>query len=799
MAKLYPPNVLGTTPAFYGNTIKVPYSMNRSVGYSQIKGFSLKVKTISGKEIHSVQSGVYYENLDEVVFTLDSSYLNVGQHYKFQLAYIGLDDTIGYYSTVTVAKYTTKPNVKIEGMNIGGVNFHNYNYVGVYEQEGDQTEKMYSSWFYFYDKNKQIIHSSGVILHNTNNDNTEEYRYPRDLEEGSTYYIQYVVRTINNLEVSSPMYRLTQRTTISPEIEVALKAELNYDNGYVTITMEADENEIISGSFLLSRYSELYGWEELKRFNLGSVQPKSWSLRDYMIEQGTEYIYSLQQYNSSGIYSDRILSAPIYADFEDAFLYDGNRQLKIRFNPKVSTYKSTILEAKTDTMGSKYTFISRNGNVNYKEFNISGLISYKMDEEQIFMSHKDIGLTEETFNLVSENIAAERRFKNFVNDWLCNGEPKFFRTPAEGNYVVRLMNVSLSPIDTVGRMLHSFNCSAYEISEPSIEGFASYNSIEEFVAQMQWRSVDLSKLEEENGTLVKINQFPAYSIDFSDVTPGTSVYVDGELIKIGITGKYHAETETPFQEVKVLVVPNLQGNFTFSYQSKDNSVFELISKISAEDKPCVQFVGREYAAMPCVKGQDTSITYNEKNIFDHLQDSKTKITQMIGMRFYTRAVSPLYLKDGEYYLNYSDSSPVSDIPSDTLYRIYSYENGEYQATNRYYYGKEISEEGLFDINLDGEIISIKDSQQITMPEMYGGSYLEIGEGVIAELSYTAEKIDYGFETSDAEVARLKKIYENSIENYKNNPTLQNKKNMTNNYCQFLIKLNTKIKEYQEDR
>jgi hypothetical protein len=43
-----------------------------------------------------------------------------------------------------------------------------------------------------------------------------------------------------------------------------------------------------------------------------------------------------------------------------------------------------------------------------------------------------------------------------VLEWLNNGEAKIFRSPTEGNYIVRLMNVSLTPNDTLGRMLHTF-------------------------------------------------------------------------------------------------------------------------------------------------------------------------------------------------------------------------------------------------------------------------------------------------------------------------------------------------------
>jgi hypothetical protein len=66
----------------------------------------------------------------------------------------------------------------------------------------------------------------------------------------------------------------------------------------------------------------------------------------------------------------------LYVDFEDAFLFDGEKQLKIKYNPEISSFKTTHLESKIDTIGSKHPFIFRNGNVSYKEFPIAGLISY---------------------------------------------------------------------------------------------------------------------------------------------------------------------------------------------------------------------------------------------------------------------------------------------------------------------------------------------------------------------------------------------------------------------------------------
>jgi hypothetical protein len=79
-------------------------------------------------------------------------------------------------------------------------------------------------------------------------------------------------------------------------------------------------------------------------------------------------------------------------------------------------------------------------------------------------------------DLTAKNFAAERSFKMTVLDWLNNGEPKIFRSPGEGNYLVRLMNVSLSPNTQLGNMLHTFSCTAYEVGEYNLENL-SYFSI----------------------------------------------------------------------------------------------------------------------------------------------------------------------------------------------------------------------------------------------------------------------------------------------------------------------------------
>ena len=50
-------------------------------------------------------------------------------------------------------------------------------------------------------------------------------------------------------------------------------------------------------------------------------------------------------------------------------------------------------------------------------------------------------------SVTDDNMLMERNFKFKVMDWLNNGEVKYFKSPAEGSYLIRLMNVSLTPND----------------------------------------------------------------------------------------------------------------------------------------------------------------------------------------------------------------------------------------------------------------------------------------------------------------------------------------------------------------
>ena len=644
--KLYPPTIGGTLPAFYAENgtaeIAVPFSMSRAVGNGEIAKFRIKIKT--------VQSNTLLDTIDTVRLTVKSlneriayfswnvptGKVKIGQFLKIQMAYVDTQGTPGYYSTVGIAKYTTKPTVYIEGAS-ENISAFPSTFVGVFEPGEDKSEKPYSYKFTLYQGTEQKeIESSGWLLHNSNQEEYADiYNFKVVPQENMPYYVKYYVRTINNLEICTDNYAYQNSYSPLQNLNLGIKAENNFEEGYVKLTMfKKDANgEIPPGRHSIEIYrTELkrtnlneMSWQLLARVMVSNLDSEfsinSWNFKDFTIEQGIYYKYSFREYNSSNVYTGYEESNVVYADFEDMFLCDVNhRQVKVRFNPKVSSFKTTRMEQKVDTIGSKYPYFFRNGVVGYKEFPISGLISYKSDNNEMFVNYEeDLNILKgsaasrsrtptgkevwsettvtaatyepfkyydynyklitaptfglafpqlgeesvqvytrsfefadnnyelmETLDSVGYNLQAERRFKLALLDWLGNGEVKLFKSPTEGNYLVRLLNISLTPEDRLGRMLHTFTCTAYEVADFSYENLLNLNFFkpEDFYdTSIKYKTVKLKDLVDDNTQLQDNivfngtdNMYQQWIIELSDPNAEVWLWIDGQKTLVTYPG-----------------------------------------------------------------------------------------------------------------------------------------------------------------------------------------------------------------------------------------------------------------------
>ena len=758
MAMLPAPIIEGTLPAFYDDNLTVPFMMSRAVSETEVEGFQIKIKSIyqSSAIIENSEASNYSISDGIATFKVDTDNYKQGSFYKVQIAYVGKDGLPGFYSTVGVIKYTTKPELSILGLDAGENNAHIYNYTGTYSQEGkDTSEKEYSYRFVIKDENDNIVEDTGFLIHNssTNVDHyqsSDEFYYPVDLIQNRRYIIQYFVRTNNGLEVATPKYRLTTKKTATTSLKASVNAVNNYENGYVGVSLQGNldqnGNEILAiGSFKILKASEKYGfsdWKETYNFILINQAPSIISWKDYMVEQGTTYKYAIQQYNDKGIYSNKILSNEVYVDFEDSFLFDGERQLKIKYNPKVSSFKHALLESKVDTLGSKYPFIFRNGNVGYKEFPINGLLSYHMDDQGDFFDNKKLydykyrtstGKLEKSkneyvsgnfsyasTNLDSINYQTERDFKLEVLNWLNNGQPKLFRSPAEGNYIVRLMNVSLTPNDTLGRMLHTFQATAYEVAENTYEKQTEYNFIRTSVNNKNeqntyFKMLYLDFTKSNISSLPKGKTFDYFKIQ--DVLPGTEFNItfinQGETkIKVGSTGTYMALV--PVSKVKAITENIAQGSIVVGYYEKMESEdhFEGIIDITHGDMVSRQIIGKH------------------ENIMKEIQSDTIKISNFTKIRFYRR---PIVSKDEEVYyplqLKETEDGKVYDPWDDSNKEevVYAYDKDKVDYT----------------VKLDDIVLSLADIPYLEhnnfdiVPEIFS-----MGVGVYAELFYSYQILTF---------------------------------------------------------
>ena len=90
-----------------------------------------------------------------------------------------------------------------------------------------------------------------------------------------------------------------------------------------------------------------------------------------------------------------------------------------------------------------------------------------MDNDEHFITRAELGFPdhENETDITDENLALERHFNMETLHWLSDGHPKLLKSPGEGNYIVYLTGTTLTPNDSVSRMLHTFNATADECGD----------------------------------------------------------------------------------------------------------------------------------------------------------------------------------------------------------------------------------------------------------------------------------------------------------------------------------------------
>lgn len=357
--------------------------------------------------------------------------------------------------------------------------------------------------------------------------------------------------TIDNIEVvedhihsTTNTFAINKFTSFEEELVKVTSKQKEEDEGRIAIKLFSTKLDTFYGNICLRRSSSkdnFSTWTDIKIIQCNDVINNLDIIYDYTIESSVWYCYAVQIITPSG---EREIMNPendfgshaIIREFEHSFLLgDGGRQLKLKFDNTMNNYKYNFSESKLDTIGGQYPFITRNGATKYRTFPINGLISFNMDEQNLFTS--DYELYHVPYSVDEDQVIKlyqERRkelgysmydykrefdFREKVLEFLQDGKAKLFKSPTEGNVIVRLMEVSLTPNQTLNRMIGSFTSVANEVAGDINENYVKYNFLNpgEWSSSIEFYETKVGQVELEFYKGDDIIQKIMEKYDYSDV------------------------------------------------------------------------------------------------------------------------------------------------------------------------------------------------------------------------------------------------------------------------------------------
>lgn len=491
-----------------------------------------------------------------------------------------------------------------------------------------------TGWLQSSNKNKQILKSVNINLYDATspkkqkfilssgeiapyNDVGFAYVLPKQLQQSIKYRLVIHYTTQSGYSSSDECYFISISRGVDNN-PVSISLFPNPELGKMKIILYILKKEKYEGNFVIRRtsnQSKFTEWEDVQiiqfisqgdekntsEVEINGLLYNVYEWEDKTIDCGIYYKYGAAPIKQNG-WRGTFIKTPTSAacHFEDIYLMGDNKQLRIRFDPAISNLKQNFSENLQTTLGSKYPFITRQGENNYKTFTLSGLITSYMDtynhsvadiyndsltnhnandnlvfigkvdyfgrliDEQTGVLIKDIynndiyinrvahdengwlcypdgtyikdfvtnqvikkfaplqfnneslmgefqtfegsdeikdftskeqlynkGFTYDdetdsplinsiTYNATNdiqqyEDIMYERLFREKVLEFLNKNSVKLFRSNTEGVMLIKLMNVSLTPKQELGRMLYSFSAEAVEIDDYNIFNCDKYN------------------------------------------------------------------------------------------------------------------------------------------------------------------------------------------------------------------------------------------------------------------------------------------------------------------------------------
>ena len=531
LSNLYPPIIESYMPAFLRTQgCRIYFSISNFNSYNDIRSNAQvtvknqnsnasvlkKSEYPNGIKICNVIEDTEIEDDYKYYIQLDPTDLEKGfelnQYYKVQIRFTDaalskpdksiegqwLAANTAYFSewsTICLIKGISKPTVTIHNFEKASddisiaITTNTVDFIGSvsFEDPGEE-ETLRSYRIKLYNEKDTLLTDSGDIYSSSYNSiNQINYTFEYELVDGNSYQIELEITTYN-LYTELYRYDFNVIQSGSDKLDADISVTPDEEGGYNIIKLIGKTSDIFTGNITIRRTSSKSNfllWEDIHTEAISEGKPLDYTWYDFSIESGVWYKYCAQKRNNLGHRGVALqYPAAVMCMFEDIFLVGDNKQLRIKYNPQVSSYKRTVIDAKTDTIGSQFPFIKRNGYVNYRQFPISGMITLFDDYNDIFTSREEL-FGDKSIELYDaynwenrinsyNDFVHEREFREKVMDFLYADKVRLFRSLSEGNILIRLMDINLTPETTLGRQIYSFSATACEVDTCTIKNLDKY-------------------------------------------------------------------------------------------------------------------------------------------------------------------------------------------------------------------------------------------------------------------------------------------------------------------------------------
>ena len=506
---LFPPIVEPYQPVFLNTNatvyFKIPSFFNPA-SYS----IRLKAQTVDSNEEIFIKTKTfsnlsYLAEKDLYAFSFSwSPQAALNTYYKINLQIYKTGVAESEWSTSTYIRRISTPNIGVSSFNLEKI-FCDYSFTDLTE-----TETFKSCYLQVVGK------ETGETILLNKKIGEFEYTFKSVLANGDRINLYY--ETENGYQGQSISFQTVNwNVTKSNENILSFSEPSSGCNSLFLKTNSS--NAYIRRASYLSDYTE---WETIGRCNEAIVLSPAYNgynyyWQDLTAESGNVYKYQVLDTDNDIYYTTTNTTT---LDLEMNYLIDKDNFLEISCNPTIDSVKYVTTESITNTLGSKYPIIRRNGDVKYKQFNIGGLISflaereYNITEDSIagktFSSNSEYTIftkenclsypnkkpktfTKSTTFTKAENdyknhkkargiqdcgdVVLEKIYRDAVMEFLTDGNPKLFKSGPEGNMIVQLTGITFKPEKALGRMIYSFTATATEIAEPTYANYVKYNLV----------------------------------------------------------------------------------------------------------------------------------------------------------------------------------------------------------------------------------------------------------------------------------------------------------------------------------